>query len=66
METAQPTLQLGDGTRLAGVFEETVGTQLVLADTVASDGRRRVELMAHTDKCLVFSRPQSRQQRQTD
>lgn len=61
METEQPILQLADGTRLVGAFEETVGTQLVLADTLAADGSHRVELVAHTDKRLCFSRPAAEQ-----
>lgn len=61
METAQPALQLADGTRLVGAFEETVGTQLVLADTLGADGSHRVELVAHTDKQLCFTRPAAEQ-----
>ena len=56
MDSAQPVLQLADGTRLLGAFEEAVGTHLVLADTVSSDGSHRVELVGHTDKRLVFRR----------
>ena len=55
METAAPVLQLPDGTRLVGRFEETVGTQLVLADTVGADGSHRVQLMCHTDKRICFA-----------
>lgn len=58
MEGAQPVLQLADGTRLAGAFEETVGTQLILADAVQPDGSHKPQLVAHTDKRIVFSRPQ--------
>lgn len=47
-------LQLAEGSRLVGAFEETVGTQLVLSDAVSSDGSHRVELVAHTDKRITF------------
>ncbi|KAL4433812.1 hypothetical protein ABPG75_000253 [Micractinium tetrahymenae] len=54
METAQPTLQLADGTRLLGAFEETIGEQLVLSDATQPDGSHRVQLLAHTDKRITF------------
>ncbi|PRW57896.1 general transcription factor 3C polypeptide 6-like [Chlorella sorokiniana] len=57
METQQPCLRLPDGSRLVGAFEETVGSQLVLADTLGPDGSHRVELVGHTDKRITFSRP---------
>ncbi|KAI3434600.1 hypothetical protein D9Q98_002668 [Chlorella vulgaris] len=58
METQQPTLQLADGTRLVGAFSETVGTQLVLADSATGiGGGHRVELLAHTDKRISFTQP---------
>jgi len=58
METQQPCLRLPDGSRLVGAFEETVGAQLLLADTLGPDGSHRVELVGHTDKRITFSRPQ--------
>lgn len=59
MDTLQPSLVLPDGTRLVGAFEETIGTQLLLADTVTADGSHRVELVGHTDKRITFARPQA-------
>jgi hypothetical protein len=56
METQQPVLCLVDGTRLVGGFEESVGTQLVLGDTVRGDGSHRVQLVCHTDKRICFSK----------
>lgn len=56
METQQPVLQVADGTRLVGAFEETVGTQLILADAVAGDGSHRVHLVGHTDKRICFTK----------
>lgn len=56
MGTQQPVLQLADGTRLVGAFEESVGTQLVLADTAMGDGSHRVQLVCHTDKRICFSK----------
>lgn len=58
METQQPCLRLPDGSRLVGAFEETVGSQLVLADMLGPDGSHRVELVGHTDKRITFRRPQ--------
>ena len=57
METLHPVLQLADGTRLVGRFEETVGTQLILADAVqqGGDGSHSVRLVGHTDKRITFA-----------
>lgn len=55
METARPVLRLADGTRLVGSFEEAVGTQLVLADSLAPNGSHAVQLVAHTDRRIAFA-----------
>jgi hypothetical protein len=56
MQTQQPVLELPDGTRLSGIFEETVGTQLILADALGSSGHQ-VRLVGHTDKRICFKAP---------
>ena len=56
MEGGTPVLQLADGTRLVGAFQETVGDQLFLTDTLNPDGSHQVQLVGHSDKRITFSK----------